>query len=114
MTFLRALDLLVHPADDEPFGRVVCEAMAAGTPVVAMNRGGPATILEHDVTGWLVDPGTPGALAGAMERLLTDEVLRNRLAARAAARVREAYDIRATAARLSACFAALAAPPRPA
>ena len=114
LTFLRALDLLVHPADDEPFGRVVCEAMAAGTPVVAMNRGGPATILEHDVTGWLVDPGTPGALAGAMERLLTDEVLRNRLAAHAAARVREAYDIRATAARLDTLYAALAAPRLPA
>jgi len=114
LTFLRALDLLVHPADDEPFGRVVCEAMAAGTPVVAMNRGGPATILEHDVTGWLVDPDVPGALAEAVERLLTDEVLRVRLAARAAARVREAYDIRATAARLDAGYAALTAPRLPA
>jgi len=114
LTFLRALDLLVHPADDEPFGRVVCEAMAAGTPVVAMNRGGPATILEHDETGWLVDPDVPGALAEAVERLLTDEVLRVRLAARAAARVREAYDIRATAARLDAGYAALTAPRLPA
>ena len=114
MTFLRALDLLVHPADDEPFGRVVCEAMAAGTPVVAMNRGGPATILEHDVTGWLVDPGTPGALPVAVERLRADDTRRARLAARAAARVREAYDIRVTAARLSACCTSLAAPPRPA
>lgn len=113
MTFLRALDLLVHPADDEPFGRVVCEAMATGTPVVAMNRGGPATILEHDVTGWLVDPDASGALADAMERLLTDQALRERLAAHAAVRVREAYDINTTATRISACYAALAAPQLP-
>ena len=106
--FLGALDLLVHPAEDEPFGRVVCEAMAVGTPVVAVNRGGPATILEHEVTGWLVDRGTPDELAGAVKRLLDDDALRSRLAARAAARVRESYDIRVTAARISACYAALA------
>ena len=104
LTFLRALDLLVHPADDEPFGRVVCEAMAAGTPVLAMNRGGPATILEHDKTGWLVDPDAPGALAEAVERLLTDHALRGRLAARAAVRVREAYDINTTATRLAKLY----------
>jgi glycosyltransferase involved in cell wall biosynthesis len=101
LLLLRALDLLVHPADAEPFGRVICEAMAVGTPVVAIDRAGPRSILQHDVTGWLVDPEAPDALARAVDRLLGDSDLRDRLASRALIQVREDFDIRTTAARIS-------------
>ncbi|MEK7065536.1 MAG: glycosyltransferase, partial [Patescibacteria group bacterium] len=41
---------------DEPFGLVMIEAMAAGTPVIAYNRGSAAEIIEDGVTGFIVDP----------------------------------------------------------
>jgi glycosyltransferase involved in cell wall biosynthesis len=46
------------PSDwDEPFGLVAAEAQAAGTPVVAFARGGLTEIIDHAVTGFLVEPG---------------------------------------------------------
>ena len=50
---LPQLDLLVHPTAEEPFGRVICEAMAAGIPVVACDSAGPGSILSDGKTGFL-------------------------------------------------------------
>ena len=50
---LPSLELLVHPTAEEPFGRVICEAMAAGVPVVACDAAGPGSILEDGKTGFL-------------------------------------------------------------
>jgi glycosyltransferase involved in cell wall biosynthesis len=45
---------LIFPIEwDEPFGMVLIEACACGTPVIAVNRGGVPEIIEHGVTGWL-------------------------------------------------------------
>jgi len=74
---LAALDVLAHPADREPFGRVVLEALALGVPVVAINRAGPAEIIEDGISGLLVPPDDPAALAQAIVRLLQDEDLRD-------------------------------------
>lgn len=49
----RALLHLIH--FDEPFGLSVIEAMACGTPVIAYNRGSMPELIEHGVTGFLVD-----------------------------------------------------------
>jgi glycosyltransferase involved in cell wall biosynthesis len=54
--FLRAADLLVHASVKEAFGQVLVEAMACGLPVIAVERGGPARIVEDPQTGWLVEP----------------------------------------------------------
>jgi len=64
--FLSAADLLVHASVKEQFGQVLVEAMACGLPVVAIDRGGPATIVEDPRTGWLVEPDDVEALAAAM------------------------------------------------
>lgn len=64
--------VLCLPSDGEPFGMVVLEAMAAGRPVVAVDRGGPAHLLRDGVGGLLVPPGDPTALAGALRRVLED------------------------------------------
>jgi glycosyltransferase involved in cell wall biosynthesis len=66
------LDLLVHPADNESFGRVVVEAMAAGLSVVGVRGGGVAEIIEPGVTGLLADSDDPRALAGCIEQLARD------------------------------------------
>ncbi len=67
---MRHLDVLVLPSRQEPFGTVLAEAMAVGTPVVATRVGGLAEVVEDGVTGRLVDPGDPDALAGAILAVL--------------------------------------------
>ena len=51
--WLDAIDVLVHATDGEPFGLVLVEAMAMGTPVVATNAGGPPEIIVDRESGWL-------------------------------------------------------------
>jgi glycosyltransferase involved in cell wall biosynthesis len=49
--------------EPEAFGRTVAEAGAMGTPVIAPNHGAAPEIILHEMTGWLVPPGDPKALA---------------------------------------------------
>ena len=63
---MAALDVLVLPSYAEPFGMVLAEAMNAGTPVVATRVDGIPELVEDGVTGRLVAPGDPGALADAI------------------------------------------------
>ncbi|HEY3726561.1 MAG TPA: glycosyltransferase family 4 protein [Solirubrobacteraceae bacterium] len=63
---MRHLDVLVLPSHQEPFGTVLAEAMAVGTPVVATRVGGLAEVVHDGVTGRLVDPGAPDQLAAAV------------------------------------------------
>jgi glycosyltransferase involved in cell wall biosynthesis len=76
---LRALDVLVMPSWEEPFGRVAVEAMAVGTAVVVTDVGGPAEYVEHGVSGLLAPPRRPEALATAITQLLGDDALRQRI-----------------------------------
>jgi glycosyltransferase involved in cell wall biosynthesis len=64
------LDVLVLPSHAEPFGTVLAEAMNAGTPVVATRVGGLAEVVEDGVSGRLVSPGDPAALAAAVAEVL--------------------------------------------
>jgi glycosyltransferase involved in cell wall biosynthesis len=69
---LGAVDLLLAPSWEEPFGRAIVEAMAAGVPVVATNVGGPVEIVEDGATGLLLAPRRPEAWAEAIEALLAE------------------------------------------
>ncbi len=86
--------IVVCPSRREGYGVVAREAMAYGRPVVASAVGGLIEAVEDGVTGLLVRPGDPGALRAALERLLGDRALRDRLgeAARAWARDRFSWD----------------------
>jgi len=54
--FLGNAHALLFPIDwEEPFGLVMIESMACGTPVVAYNRGSVPEVLEHGVTGYIVE-----------------------------------------------------------
>lgn len=93
---LSRCDILAHTATSpEPFGRVLVEAMLAGTAVIATRGGGPSEIVEDGRTGLLVPAGDEAALAAAIHRLVTypDEMRRQTDAARSAASQRFALDI---------------------
>ena len=79
-TILPAFDVLLHPALHEPFGRVICEAMAARVPVVAAESAGPATIIKQGVSGILVRKGDPQRLAEEVLSVLANPALATRLA----------------------------------
>jgi glycosyltransferase involved in cell wall biosynthesis len=81
---LTQADFLVCSSLHEPFGNVVIEAWSAGLPVVATASEGPSGLIVDGESGILVPlPGRPGggpaALAGAIERLGKDRLLRARL-----------------------------------
>ena len=70
---MAALDVLVHSATDEPFGRVLIEAMAAGKAVVAARGGGVTEIVEDGVTGYVVPPRDVDAVAQRVALLANRE-----------------------------------------
>jgi L-malate glycosyltransferase len=76
---LAALDIALLPSWEEPFGRVIVEAMAAGTPVIATAVGGPAEIIEDGLNGILVPPHQPDRWAEAVTSLIKDPELRKRI-----------------------------------
>ncbi len=79
--FYRSCDLFVAPAlGGESFGIVLIEALAAGRPVVASDIPGYASVLTDGVTGRLVPPRDPDALAGAIGALLDNPATARALA----------------------------------
>jgi glycosyltransferase involved in cell wall biosynthesis len=83
---LAASDIFVLPSRWEGLPLAVIEAQMAGRPVVAAAVGGMADLVEDGVTGFLVPPSNPGALAKAIQTLLDDPALRRRLGTSARAR----------------------------
>jgi glycosyltransferase involved in cell wall biosynthesis len=72
----------------EPFGTVVCEAMSRGKPVIGTKPGGHSDMIIDGETGLLVPSGDVTALADAMQRLIGDPDLRERLGEAARGRAR--------------------------
>ena len=87
--FYAAADICAVPSLTESFGLVALEAMACGTPVLGTRVGGLQTIIDDQVSGYLVKAGDDQALAEGMARLLLDHGLRTRLAAGARIRAQD-------------------------
>jgi len=89
---LERASVVVAPCEREGFGLAAAEAMAFGRPVVAAAGGALLELVADGETGVLVPPRDAQALRAAVERLLADPALRERLGARARARARERFD----------------------
>ncbi len=91
---LNELDLLVHPARQEPLGRVLLEAAAAGVAVIATDVGGTREIFPPaDAAAQLVPAGDVDALAEAILRLAGDDAARGLLGAAARRRAEQQFNI---------------------
>jgi L-malate glycosyltransferase len=90
---LRALDVLLLPSTEEPFGRAVVEAMAMEVPVLATNVGGPVEIVRDGQDGRLLPPGEPQAWASALSELAASERLRAEMGRAGRARAREEFGL---------------------
>ncbi|HEU5182780.1 MAG TPA: glycosyltransferase [Candidatus Polarisedimenticolia bacterium] len=91
--WIEACDLLVLPSREEGLPVAPLEAMARGKPVVASRVGGSGEVVVDGVTGRLVPPEDPAALAVALSGLISSSDLRRRLGSQALERVRSEFSI---------------------
>jgi glycosyltransferase involved in cell wall biosynthesis len=90
--------------DRDGLPNVLLEAMASGLPVVSTSIVGIPDLIDSECDGLLIPPSDPGALASALERLLVDPQLRDRLARAARGKIEERFSIHRSADRLLAVF----------
>ena len=88
---LNAMDIFVQPSLSEAFSRVIVEAMGAGLPVIATRVGGADEVIESGVNGILVRPDDVDELYREVMRLYGDPELRESMAEKGRASVRERF-----------------------
>lgn len=84
-----AADVCVVPSLEEGFGMTAVEALAAGTPVVGTRVGAIPEVIDEGIHGYVVDPGDPAALAGAIDRAVSEPAHRTETATAARDRASE-------------------------
>jgi glycosyltransferase involved in cell wall biosynthesis len=105
-SFLAASDVVVLPSVREQFGQVIVEGMACARPAIAVDAYGPAGIIRHGDTGWLVEPDDPVTLANALVEAVNRPLERRRRGERAAADAHERYSWPALAEDVAAAYEA--------
>jgi glycosyltransferase involved in cell wall biosynthesis len=110
---LNAADVVVLPSVREQFGQVLVEGMACGLPVIAKDAYGPAEIVDHGETGWLVPPDDEAALADALVDAVNDPGKRARKGQAAYEASRARYAWPALAANVARVYEDLARRPEP-
>jgi glycosyltransferase involved in cell wall biosynthesis len=88
---VRALDALLLPSWEEPFGRALIEAMALEVPVIATNVGGPPEIIKEGQEGYLVEPRNAQGWAEAIMELAGDRKRSREIGLAGRRRVEEAF-----------------------
>lgn len=69
--YVASFDIFVHTGKHETFCQAIQEALAAGVPVIGPDSGGPVDLIDHGVTGLLIDTADSHALLDAVETLRT-------------------------------------------
>jgi len=106
---LAGFDVFVLSSSTEGMSIALLEAMAAACPIVVTAVGGNTELIQHEVTGLVVPPDDATALRTAIERLLTDRVLANRLGTAAREVTRQRYSVAAMTQRYEELWRRLAA-----
>jgi glycosyltransferase involved in cell wall biosynthesis len=91
--FFAGIDVLAMPSLYEGLGVAVLEAMAAGKPVIATRVGGLVESVVDDVTGILVPPRDPAALAAAIAKFARSHTLGSSMGQQGRERVRQEYSL---------------------
>jgi len=99
-----AMDVFVLNSLREGLPNVLLEAMALGVPVVATRIGGIPQVVEHDGNGLLIDADSEDQLTAALERLLGDAGLRERLAENARRTIEDRYSFALRMAKVRAIY----------
>ena len=98
--FLSKSRVLCQPSRSEGMSRVILEAMAAGIPVVCTDSGGPVELVDDGKYGLLVPVQEPNKLADALEKVLKDDELAQRLSNQGRARANQSFNLSVTSAEL--------------
>jgi alpha-1,3/alpha-1,6-mannosyltransferase len=101
--------VVLYTPENEHFGYVPLEAMAAGRPVVAVQSGGPRETIRHGETGLLCGP-TPDAFAAALYELIVNPALAQRMGRAGRMHVGRSFSLRAFGERLNGIIESLVAP----
>lgn len=89
--FYAAADVFALPSHSEGSPNVLLEAMAANVPIVATAVGGVPEVVKHDESALLVPAAEPGALAAAIERVLTEQDLAKQLTTNSATLIADQF-----------------------
>ncbi len=89
-------DILIHTAINEPFGRVIIEAMSMEKPVIAYKSGGPSEIILDDITGYLVEPRNINDIAQKTIKLLSNNELRFQMGKASRERVLNRFNLQSS------------------
>ncbi|RPI25722.1 MAG: glycosyltransferase family 1 protein [Acidobacteria bacterium] len=90
---MAALDIVLMPAVDEPFARVVLEGMCLGKPVIGTLSGGVPEVIEDGISGILVSPRAPDALARAIDSIRSDSAFARRIGENGRARALSTFSV---------------------
>lgn len=112
-TYFQSADILINPSVSEAFGMSLVEAMATGKPTIATAVGGMPEIVVHGKTGLVVPPECPDEMAEAINQLLSDESLRERMGEAGRRRAVELFSWEAIAATLQSQYNTLLSNPEP-
>lgn len=93
-------DIVLLCSDNEPLGRALMEAMSMGKPVIGTRSGGIPELIRDGLTGLLIRPGDPYALAAAVTRLANDSAYRDQLGDKAKRYAEEQWTPKKHAARI--------------
>ena len=90
---MRALDVLLLPSKEEPFGRALLEALALEVPALATSVGGPRELIRDGREGRLLPPDEPAAWAQAIRDVTETPGRAQKMARAGGARIAEAFDV---------------------
>jgi glycosyltransferase involved in cell wall biosynthesis len=110
---LAAMDVYALTSVSEGLPNTVLEAMATGLPVVSTRVGGVEELVEHGVTGFVVPPNDPDALAKTLALLLRDESLRRTAGAAGRLRAESEFAISGMIRRYESLYVSAARPGDP-